>query len=105
MTNPYATQLGDSDPLHVVATTPQRLEQLSALLGEDGMQQSVAPGKWTAREILCHLADCEVAFAFRLRQTLAENFHVMQPFDQDRWASAYAAYEAPEALSVFSALR
>ena len=28
-------------------------------------------GKWSAREIVAHLADCEMVFAFRLRQTLA----------------------------------
>ena len=105
MKNPYAAQLDDRDPLQVLAITPKRLAELSASLGESGMGRSLAPGKWTAREILSHLADCEVAFAFRLRQTLAEDFHVMQPFDQDKWAGTYAAYEAPEALSAFSALR
>jgi hypothetical protein len=29
------------------------------------------------------LADSEVAFAFRLRQALAERHHTIQPFDQD----------------------
>ena len=103
--NPYASQLGDRDPLQVVASTPKRLEELSASLGERGMARSLVPGKWTAREILCHLADCEVAFGFRLRQTLAEDFHVIQPFDQDKWASSYGGYEASEALFVFVALR
>ncbi len=57
------------------------------------------------RQILCHLADCEVVFAYRLRQTLAECRHTIQPFDQDRWADPYAAYEAQEALALFSAAR
>ena len=64
-----------------------------------------APGKWSPREIACHLADCELAFSFRLRQSLAEDGHVMQPFDQDRWAANYAAYDAGAALAVFSAVR
>jgi hypothetical protein len=51
------------------------------------------------------LADCEVVFAFRLRQTLAEDHHVIQPFDQDKWARNYAAYDAHAALAVFSAVR
>jgi hypothetical protein len=29
----------------------------------------------------------------------------MQPFDQDRWAANYAAYDAGAALAVFSAVR
>ena len=64
-----------------------------------------APGKWNAREILCHLADCEIAFAFRLRQTLAEDRHVIQPFDQEKWAGMYGSLGARSALNVFSALR
>ena len=57
------------------------------------------------REILCHLADCEIVFAYRLRQTLAEPHHTIQPFDQDIWADNYAAYDAESALAVFSAVR
>ena len=57
------------------------------------------------REILCHLADCEIVFAFRLRQTLAEPHHVIQPFDQDVWARNYTAYDAQSALAVFTAVR
>jgi hypothetical protein len=64
-----------------------------------------APGKWSAREILCHLADTELVFAFRLRQTLAEEHHVVQPFDQEKWARVYARFDAQQALEVFSAAR
>ncbi|HZS53936.1 MAG TPA: DinB family protein, partial [Bryobacteraceae bacterium] len=66
-----------------------------------------APGKWTARMILCHLADCEIAFGFRLRQALAEENHVVQPFDQDAWARPYGdhSFHAQTALQVFSDLR
>jgi hypothetical protein len=68
-------------------------------------EQPAAPGKWSAREILCHLADCETVFAFRLRQALAEDHHVIQPFDQDKWARYYAGYDVAGALAVFSAVR
>ena len=69
------------------------------------MERSLAPGKWTVRQILCHLADCEIAFAFRWRQALAEENHVVQPFDQDHWASRYASLSADGALRTFVALR
>jgi hypothetical protein len=55
--------------------------------------------------ILCHLADAELAFAFRLRQTLAEPHHVIQPFDQDAWSSPYASLDARAALETFSVVR
>jgi uncharacterized damage-inducible protein DinB len=103
--NPYASFLGPREPREVIASTPARLKEMVDSLGADGAQKSPAPGKWSAREILCHLADCEIVFAYRLRQTLAEPHHVIQPFDQDLWARNYAAYDVPSALAVFTAVR
>jgi len=100
--NPYAKFLGGDDPLAVIAATGQRL---TALLKSVDADRAPAPGKWSAREILCHLADCEVVFAFRLRQTAAQPHHTIQPFDQDEWAKVYSGYSAPDALNVFSTLR
>jgi hypothetical protein len=54
---------------------------------------------------VCHLADCEIAFGFRLRQTLAEDAPVIQPFDQDKWAATYGGISASEAFEAFTALR
>lgn len=99
MGNPYASQLGDRDPRAVIAATPGKLTRFVDTAG------SLAPGKWSAREILCHLADCELVFAFRLRQALAEPRHVIQPFDQDNWAKVYSAFDARAALEVFTAVR
>jgi len=103
--NPYASHLGDRDPQQVIAATAGQLASAIRTLGPERADQSPAPGKWSVREIICHLADCEIVFAYRLRQALAEDHHVIQPFDQDKWAKVYAAYDAPAALAVFSSLR
>ena len=105
--NPYASFLGDQDPLAVIVATPALLGTLFGTLGAAGAERSPAPGQWNARQILCHLADCEVAFAFRLRQAMAETRHVIQPFDQDAWARVYgsSALDIASALEAYSALR
>jgi len=105
MLNPYASHLGDADPLEVIAATPETLRTLVKAIGGARVDQPRAPGKWSAREIVCHLADCEAVFAFRLRQTLAEDRHVMQPFNQEVWAKCYASYSVEAALETFTALR
>jgi hypothetical protein len=106
MLNPYATHLGNRDAKTVIGETAGRLTDLTKTLGSQRMDRGPAPGKWSPREILCHLADCEVVFAFRLRQTLAEPHHVIQPFDQDVWASQYSSsFTTEAALAVFSAVR
>jgi uncharacterized damage-inducible protein DinB len=103
--NPYAVHLGQRDPLQVLPATAARLGALLDALGPSAAGRPPAPGKWSAREILCHLADTELVFAFRLRQALAEPHHVIQPFDQDQWARAYDRFEARQALEVFTTVR
>jgi hypothetical protein len=103
--NPYAKYLGEQEPLSVIAATPEKLKALAGKIGPAKLETAPAPDKWSAREILCHLADCEIAFGFRLRQTLAEDNHTIQPFDQDKWATPYANLSAAEALAAFAAAR
>lgn len=44
------------------------------------------PDKWTAAEIVHHLADSEMASALRLRKLLAEAYPVIFGYDQDEYA-------------------
>jgi uncharacterized damage-inducible protein DinB len=103
--NPYASFLADNKPLDVIAATPGKLALILKNLAAEQVNRAPAPGTWSIREIVCHLADCEIVFAFRIRQTLAQREHVIQPFDQDDWARNYAAYTAQAALEVFTAVR
>ena len=103
--NPYRLFLGDQRAVDVIQGTPGRVHELAEALGPDGWDETYAPGKWTARQILCHLADCEIAFSFRLRQAAAEPHHVIQTFDQDLWAVPYQNLDAKAAAGTFAALR
>jgi hypothetical protein len=75
-TNPYAPFLGGREPREVIEATAGRLKVLLEALGAERVELAPAPGKWSARQILCHLADCEIVFAFRLRQALSQDDHV-----------------------------
>jgi DinB superfamily len=103
--NPYASQLGDRDAMQMLAESGGRLRSLAQVFGERRINEPLAPGKWSPREVLIHLADCELAFGFRYRQALGEENHVIQPFDQDLWAKSYSAYKAEQALETFTTLR
>lgn len=103
--NPYARFLEGREPVAVLAETVARVKDIAGGLGEERANAAPAPGKWSAREIVCHLADCEVMFGVRLRQTLSEDHHVIQPFDQEKWAAVYGAYSLAEALALFGAMR
>lgn len=105
MTNPYASLVGDRDAVAVIRETPNKLRKLLEQLGQEGLEHSYASDKWTAKQIVCHLADCEIPFGFRLRQTLAVENPLIQPFDQDKWAAPYDTYSGQHALEAFTVFR
>ena len=103
--NPYAKFLDDRPLDAILSSTAHAIANQLQIMGPDKTNKAPAPGKWSPAEIVCHLADCEIAFAFRLRQALAEDHHVLQPFDQEKWAATYPGVSANEALATFGALR
>ncbi len=103
--NPYAKFLDGRSLETILSSTPGDIAGLLKKIGAEKSAQSPVPGKWSAAQIIAHLADCELVFAFRLRQTLAEDNPVVQPFDQDKWAKTYSGISAADALTTFTALR
>ena len=103
--NPYEKFLDGRALDTILAATPTEIGKLLMAIGMDHENTPPAEGKWGAAQIVAHLADCELVFAFRLRQTLAEDAPVIQPFDQDKWAQTYLGVPAKQALEVFSAVR
>jgi len=65
------------------------------------------PGKWSAAEIVHHLADSESQSAIRLRKLLVEPHPVIQGYDQDEWAEKLRYQQRPIApsLAAFKAAR
>jgi hypothetical protein len=103
--NPYARFLDGRELEMIIGSTAAELASLLAAIGEEKVAASPAPGKWSPAEIVCHLADCELVFGFRLRQTLAEDAPTIQPFDQEKWAATYPGIAAQQALTTFTAFR
>jgi hypothetical protein len=56
------------------------------MLGENELARTYAPGKWSVRFLLLHLADSETVFFDRIRRVLSEPRQVLWVFDQDGWA-------------------
>lgn len=55
-------------------------------LAEAELAKTYAPGKWSVRFILHHLADAETVLNDRIRRTISEPKQVLLVFDQDAWA-------------------
>ena len=94
-------------PLAVLQSTPQNLSrQLRGLSGAH-LGRRPAPGKWSIREIVAHLAETEIVIGYRLRLIRSQNGTPIQAFDQDVWAknSNYARVDTRMALASFAGLR
>ena len=86
--------LDDKDPLVVLGRLISELENLvNGLTGEE-LRRPEAPGKWSILEVIHHLADSELVWAYRLRVVLAEKQPRITGYDQDRWASQLKYREA-----------
>ena len=81
-------------------------EVLRALDGfpADQLTARPIPGKWTAAEIVHHLADSETQSATRLRKLLVEPHPVIQGYDQEAWAAKLRYQQRPigPSLAAFS---
>jgi hypothetical protein len=73
----------------------------------DRLSAHPIPGKWSAREIVQHLADSESISAHRLRKLLVEERPVIQGYDQEAYARRlrYNEREIGPALEAFRAAR
>jgi len=66
-----------------------------------------APGKWSVRQLIAHIADAELVSAHRFRQVLAEDNPTLIAYDQDQWARNldYARRKPKQSLETFRRLR
>jgi hypothetical protein len=103
--NPYASDLGSREPLDALAETPGRIHQLVERWGEDHFERTYAPGKWTARKILVHLAQTELALGTRVRFALSQEGYSAQPFSQDDWIPLDERVDARTALETYVTVR
>lgn len=68
-------------------------------LSEADLSKKYAPGKWSVRQILSHLADTEMVLLTRLKKIISEPRQVIWAFDQDLWCSTLDYNTFPLALS------
>jgi len=95
------------DPVAMQRQTAQVLAELVSSAPENRLMQRQRPDKWSVGEILAHLAEDELATAWRYRQMLEHNGSELAGFDQDLWARVgdYASRMPCESLELFRLLR
>ena len=99
--------IGDKDPVAVLRETTGALRRFLETVPPGIVGRAEAPGKWSIREVIQHLADSDLVGGFRLRMVLAHDRPALTGYDQDLWAIrlGYRDADVHEALEQFAALR
>jgi len=101
------SKIAGQDTLKVQAATPKKLERLINGATPAKLRKRPAPEKWSAAEILAHLADAEIVASWRLRSILGAPGTPIQAYDQEAWLAAgqYGKRDARKSLELFRVLR
>src|SRR5260370_8199411 len=99
--------LGDRDPHDVLRTTRGGVRTSVAGLTDRELSAREAKGKWSIRQVIRHLADSELVWAYRLRLVLGQDRPPLTGYDQDLWAERlhYTDASVDESLDEFAVVR
>jgi hypothetical protein len=99
--------LGDREPAAVLGEMPLALPRAVQGLSAQQLRKPERAGKWSIGQILQHLADSEVVWAWRMRLILAQDRPRLTGYDQDLWAERlrYDQADPADALELFRVLR
>jgi hypothetical protein len=101
---PYSTHLEDREPLGAMRRTVARVGALVSGWTPLQWERSYAPNKWSARQVLVHLAQTEIALGSRARLALTLPNYTSQSFEQDAWMAREAGLSGRDAADAFISL-
>jgi DinB superfamily len=95
------------DPLAVLRKTPKTLARAVASAPMRRIRARPDSKKWSAGEILAHLADLELLWGCRMRLILGQSGVPIVGMDQDVWARSadYPSIGPRRSLAAFTAIR
>ena len=89
------------------AQGPGQLREAVAGLPAEALDFRPAPGAWSIREIVVHVAEAELHGYLRARFAMAQEDVTILPFAQEAWAATFRAGDQPldEVLELFRLTR
>ncbi|HUG94338.1 MAG TPA: DinB family protein [Planctomycetaceae bacterium] len=86
---------------------PHKLREAVAGMPPGEWDARPISGKWSTREVVCHLADCEPVYADRMKRIIAEEQPAISALNPDAFAArlAYAARDVDEELALIESTR
>jgi uncharacterized damage-inducible protein DinB len=86
---------------------PQKLRDAIAGMTPEQIDAAPIPGKWSTRQIICHIADFEPVYADRIKRVIAEDKPTLFGGDPDLFAArlAYDQRDIEEELQLIEVVR
>jgi hypothetical protein len=92
--------IGSRDPLPVMAELIPWLTIKIGGVPETRLRKPEKPGKWSALQVIQHLADSDLVMGYRIRMTLTQDRPPLPGYDQDQWASEFHYDQVPLTLAL-----
>lgn len=81
----YVAKVPESGPARMLEDQIAQFDRLRAM-SEDQANHRYAPGKWTVKELIGHIADGERVFSYRLVRIARGDKTPLAGFDENLWA-------------------
>jgi hypothetical protein len=104
----YVDLVKGDDLIHLLSEQLKETVALVEPLGDDYASIfRYEPGKWTVKEIIGHLSDCERIFAYRMLRLGRQDTTPLPPFEQNGYVAAAGSNHSPlhNLLQEFKAVR
>jgi hypothetical protein len=82
----YISRVTETDPLAVLTAQVDEISRLFASVSKEREGYRYAPGKWSIREMVGHLADCERIMSYRALAIARGDQASLPGFDEDAYA-------------------
>src|SRR6185369_14277705 len=89
----YVKQIDEPDMLQALRISGHRMLELVHSIPDNKADFAYAPGKWTVRELLCHIMDAERIFAYRALRFARNDKTPLSAFEENEYvpeANAHA---------------
>ncbi|MBM3908634.1 MAG: DinB family protein [Gemmatimonadetes bacterium] len=103
----YVAAVPDGDVTRTLAEQGDALLTRLKGLSEAQASSAYAPGKWTVKEVMCHITDTERIFAYRLLRIARGDTTPLASFDENAYAAECGANDRSfdTLLGEFAAVR
>ena len=94
-THALLERLGQRDPLPVWRELADAVDSLTRDVSATDARRPEAPGKWSMVQVVAHLVDSEIVYAYRVRLIVAEDRPEILGYDQDAFATQLGYLDEP----------